>query len=121
MTIIVPTDFSAVANNAARYAAKMITGYHDSNIILYHVYDKASEKEEANTLLDKLKSELLSHSIAKIECRLEEGGDIIDCVERLSRHMAAQLIVMGITGKSRLEKVFLGSNTLKMVERNVCP
>ena len=121
MTIIVPTDFSAVANNAARYALKMVTGYHDVSIILYHVYDKASEKQEANTLLEKLKTELLAGSIAKIDCKLEESGDLIDCLDRLSRHMAAQLIVMGITGKSRLEKVFLGSNTLKMVEKNICP
>ena len=120
-TIIVPTDFSHVANNAARYAAQMLTGHYDSQIILYHVYEKASEEEEAHNLLEKLKAELQTTGIAKIECRMEEGGDIIDSIERLARHLGAQLIIMGITGKSRLEKVFLGSNTLKMVERNVCP
>lgn len=120
-TIIVPTDFSHVANNAARYAAQMLTGHYDSHVILYHVYEKASEEEEAHNLLEKLKDELQTAGIAKIECRMEEGGDIIDSIERLARHLGAQLVVMGITGKSRLEKVFLGSNTLKMVERNVCP
>ncbi len=121
MTIIVPTDFSNVANNAARYAAQMITGQYDAQLVLFHVYEKASDLTEANSLLEKLKTELQSSSIAKIECRMEEGGDVIDCLERQARHLAAQLIVMGITGKSRLEKVFLGSNTLKMVERNICP
>ncbi len=121
MTIIVPTDFSQVANNAARYAARMITGQYDAHLVLYHVYEKAAERADAEAQLDKLKAELQSASIAKIECQLEEGGDIIDCLERQARHLSANLIVMGITGKSRLEKVFLGSNTLKMVERNICP
>lgn len=120
-TIIVPTDFSNVANNAARYAAQMITGHYDAKLVLYHVYEKASDEDEARDILEKLRSELQNYSIAKVECRLEEGGDIIDSIERLTRHLDAQLIVMGITGKSRLEKVFMGSNTLKMVERNVCP
>lgn len=120
-TIIVPTDFSEVANNAAHYAAQMIKGQYDAHLVLYHVYEKEAEAEEANTLLDKLKADLQSSSISKIECRMEAGGDFIDCLERHARHTGAQLIVMGITGKSRLGKVFLGSNTLKMVEKNVCP
>ena len=121
MTILVPTDFSNVATNAARYAAQMITGHYDAHLILYHVYEKPAEAEEAQAILDKLKEELQSSSIARIEIRMDEGGDIIDCLERQARHLDVQLIVMGITGKSRLEKVFLGSNTLKMVERNICP
>jgi nucleotide-binding universal stress UspA family protein len=121
MTIIVPTDFSIVANNAARYAVKMIQGHYDINLVLYHVADKASELDEAGKMLEKLKTELQSSGISKIECKVEEAGDFIDSLERTARHLNAQLIIMGITGKSRLEKVFLGSNTLKMVERNICP
>jgi len=55
---------------------------------------------------------------------MEEGGDFIDALEKQARHSDAHLIVMGITGKtgkSKLEQVFLGSNTLKMIEKNVCP
>lgn len=120
-TIIVPTDFSQVADNAARYAAKMISGQYDVHLVLYHIYEKPSEAQECERLLDKLKEQLQSTTIAKIECRMDEGGDIVERVDRLARHLDAQLIVMGITGKSRLEKVFLGSNTLKVVEKNVCP
>lgn len=120
-TIIVPTDFSQVADNAARYAAQMIKGNYESQLILLHVYDKAAEKGEAEMLLDRLKDELQAKNFIKIECRLEENGDFIDTLERHARHSDAQLIVMGITGKSKLEQVFLGSNTLKIVERNVCP
>ena len=120
-TIIVPTDFSQVADNAARYAAQMIKGYYEAQLVLLHVYDKAAEKGEAEMLLDRLRDELQTKHFIKVECRLEESGDFIDTLERHARHSDAQLIVMGITGKSKLEQVFLGSNTLKMVERNICP
>jgi nucleotide-binding universal stress UspA family protein len=120
-TIIVPTDFSQVADNAARYAAQMVKGNRDINFILYHVYDSAQDKDTAGILLEKLKDELeIRHGI-KVDDRMEEGGDFIDCLEKQARHSDAQLIVMGITGKSKLEQVFMGSNTLKMVERNICP
>ncbi len=120
-TIIVPTDLSQVADNAARYAAQMIKGQYDVNFILYHVYENDEDRETANVLLDRLKEELQSKHFIKVECRMEEGGDFIDCLEKEARHSDAHLIVMGITGKSKLEQVFMGSNTLKMVERNVCP
>jgi nucleotide-binding universal stress UspA family protein len=120
-TIIVPTDLSQVADNAARYAAQMVKGQYDINFILYHVYDDDEDKDAANVLMDRLKEELQSKHFIKVETRMEEGGDFIDCLENLARHTDAQLIVMGITGKSKLEQVFMGSNTLKMVERNVCP
>jgi nucleotide-binding universal stress UspA family protein len=120
-TVIVPTDFSAVANNAAVFSAKMLTGQYDAQMILFHVYEKAADKAEAERQLDQLKTELQSLGIVKIECKAQEGGDFIDQLERLSRHLNAALVVMGITGKSKLVQVFLGSNTLKMVERNVCP
>jgi nucleotide-binding universal stress UspA family protein len=121
MTIIVPTDFSATANNAARYAAQMLTGQYDVLLVIYHVYDDASEEKDAENSLTKLRDELLSVGTVKIETRCEESGDFIGALDRLARHLDANLIVMGITGKTKLEQVFFGSNTLKMVERNVCP
>ncbi len=121
MTIIVPTDFSAVANNAAHYAAQMITGHYDTRLILFHQYERTGDAVEAGALLDKLREELQASSIAKIETHGEEGSDLIGALERFCRHSDADLVVMGITGKSKLEQRFLGSNTLKMVERNVAP
>lgn len=123
-TIIVPTDLSQVADNAARYAAQMVKGQYDVNFILYHVYENDEDKDTANILLDRLKDELQSRHSVKVETHIEEGGDIIDCLEKQARHSDAHLIVMGITGKtgkSKLEQALMGSNTLKMIERNVCP
>lgn len=121
MTIIIPTDFSQVADNAARYAAHMVKGQPGVNLVLLHVYDKPDEKDEAEFLISRLKDELVGHHGVTIENRLEKGGNIIDTIERTVRHTDAQLVVMGFAGKARVEMTSIGSNTLKMVERNICP
>ncbi len=121
ITVIVPTDFSAIANNAARYATQMLKGHYDAQLILLHVLEKASEEVNSKELLQKLKEELLYNNPVKIETVCEENSDFIGTLERHVRHRDANLVVMGITGKNRLAKVLFGSNTLKMVERNVCP
>lgn len=120
-TVIVPTDFSDTANNAARYAARMLRGQYEATLMLYHVYEKPAAENETETALSKLKAELQEDAIVKVDTRCEESGDFIGSLDRLARHVGAGLIVMGITGRNRLEQLFFGSNTLKMVERNACP
>ncbi len=46
-TIIVPVDFSRTSINTANYAVKMLTGQHDTEVILYHAYEKSTEAEQA--------------------------------------------------------------------------
>lgn len=121
MTIIVPTDFSTTANNAARYAVRMLNGTYDAQLLLYHVYEKAEEEAAAEDAMDLLQKDLLSLASVRMEIRTEQSTDFINSLDRIARHLDADLIVMGITGKSRLEQVFFGSNTLKMAERNACP
>jgi nucleotide-binding universal stress UspA family protein len=121
MTVIVPTDFSDTANNAVRYAAQMLRGQYDASLIVFHVYEKAGDEEETEAALVKLKEDVLQDNPVKIETRCEESGDFISSLDRLARHLSADLVVMGITGKNRLAQMFFGSNTLKMVERNACP
>lgn len=120
-TVIVPVDFSPTSYNSARYAVKMVTGTYDVNLVLFHVYEKESEEEESYFLLEKLKTELSEQGIAKITCHAELGSDFPEALTRFARHRAAQLIVMGLSGKTKLEQIFLTSNTLKIVDKNPCP
>jgi nucleotide-binding universal stress UspA family protein len=120
-TVIVPVDFSRTSLNTAGYAIKMLTGQYDVQVILYHAYEKASEATEANELLEELKVKLREYGIAKINTHAEEASDFPDAVTRFARHNAAHLIVMGLTGKSKLQQLFLSSKTLKIVDKNVCP
>lgn len=120
-TVIVPVDFSDTSLNAARYAIRLLTGHYGVNMILHHVYDKPSQSGEAMNRLEALKTELLQSGIVKINILAEEGSDFITELEKLARHQQADLIIMGITGRSAIGQTFIGSNTLKMVERKVCP
>lgn len=120
-TIIIPTDFSATATNAAFFAAKMLEGQHNVNVILYHVFEKEAHESGANESLQKLKKNLEEVTVLKYECIAVKGDDIIEEIVRVVRHRQANLVIMGITGKSGIAKVFMGSNTLKLVDESICP
>jgi len=120
-TVIVPVDFSLVSYNAVDYAAAMLKDVPDSNLILFHVYEKAHESELAETQLAQLKDSVLKDRPVQLETVLVKGDDLIDEIERVVHHRHADFVVMGMTGKSGLELVFMGSNTLKLVDKNICP
>jgi nucleotide-binding universal stress UspA family protein len=120
-TVIVPVDFSATSDNAADYAAKMLTGVYDASLILYHMYEKPAEEGATEEQLTSLKTKLSSKHAVKIETIAVQGDDLITEIIRVVRHRHANMVVMGITGKTALEQVFMGSNTLKLVDKNVCP
>ncbi len=120
-TVIVPVDFSDTSLNAARYAVQLLTGRYGVNMILHHVYEKAAGAEEAAAKLEALSAELRELGIVKTELLAEQGSDFIEELEKLARHRDADLIIMGITGRSAIGQSLIGSNTLKMVERKVCP
>ena len=120
-TVIVPVDFSETSLNAARYAAQLLTGHYGVNMILYHMYEKPGQAGEVNQKLEELKEELTQKGIVKIFTLAEEGTDFIDELEKLARHREADLVIMGIKGRSTLGQAFMGSNALKMVDTKVCP
>ncbi len=120
-TVIIPVDFSETSLNAARYAAQLLAGHAGVNLILFHVYDKASEAEEAQQALEQLKAYVLKYGFVPIEIRAVEADNFIEELEKLARHRHAELIIMGITGRSPIGQTFIGSNTLKMVEQKICP
>ncbi|HVZ55562.1 MAG TPA: universal stress protein [Chitinophagaceae bacterium] len=120
-TVIVPIDFSETSLNAARYAAQMLKEQPDTRIILYHMFEDKEEADNAGEYLESLKQELEAKGDRHIEVVKEMGEDLIDCLERLAYQKTATLIVMGITGKSPLQQILIGSNTLKITDKNICP
>jgi len=120
-TVIVPVDFSDTSLHAANYAAKLLVGHYGVTILLYHSYSKNSEAAEAENDLKELRDKLLGKYAVKIEILAHHEDDFVDGLERATRHRRADLVIMGITGRSAIAQVFFGSNTLKMVERKVCP
>lgn len=120
-TVIVPVDFSATSLHTARYAARLLVGHQGVNMVLYHSFSKPPEEIEVNENLEELKRELLTTQNINIDILAHLDDDFVEGLNRAVRHRKADLVIMGITGKSALAQVFFGSNTLKMVETKVCP
>ena len=74
-TIIVPVDFSVASKHAAHYAAQMIVGHYDINMILYHSFSKPSEEAGVESDLEKLKDELMRVHIVKIDLMAQREDD----------------------------------------------
>ena len=119
--IIIPVDFSETSLNAARYAAGMFSGNASARIILYNMFKEEEDALTSGQYLESLKSELEQKGVSTIECVTELGDDLIDCLGRLAYQKTAELIIMGISEKEEWKQLFVGSNTLKMAEQNVCP
>lgn len=133
--ILVPTDFSDTSKNAAKYAAQMLHDRPGTQMILYYVYDGltagsdgtllAEDDEDRKVILGQalwnMRSELNAISDVDIQTATEKGSSLIDSIDRYVRHHAIDLVVMGITGATKLEQVFMGSNTLKLVNHCTCP
>lgn len=133
--LLVPTDFSDTSKNAARFAVQMAADIQNAKIILIHVSDKFTGGSDSSPLteddddrriiltqaLSQLKDELLAVAQAPIEFVTEKGSSLVDTLTRYVRHQAIDMVIMGITGATRLEQIFMGSNTLEMAKESVCP
>ncbi len=136
---IVPIDFSETSKNAARYAAHISTLVPDSQLILYNVFDTleyGSDSSPLNTVddnedasrraivelaLQSVRTELSGITKSPITCVAEENNRFLDTLEKYVRNNNIQLIVMGTTGTSVLNQVFMGSNALNIVKRAIAP
>lgn len=135
-TIIITTDFSEAAMNAARYGAALAKSIGILRIVLYHSYDNAPAATdipvaELDTTLAH-EGSLLALEIVEREIGSILGGDsgiTIELVanglplelgvEQLAEQGRAGLVVVATTGKSGLEKFLVGSNTTSLASS--CP
>ncbi len=130
-TILVPTDFSEVASNAAIYAAKLAGDIH-ADVTLLHAYNipiSLSEvpmpllsdeemREASQEGLDHVAEMLRKEGFAG-NIRYEIGkGDFVSVLQETAEALNPILIMMGITGKSEFETLLMGSNTFGAI-RNI--
>jgi len=135
---IVPIDFSETSKNAARYAAHISKLVPDAHLILYNVFDAleygsdssplgtdgeedASRKAIVELALESVRTELTPLTSARISVVAEESNHFLDTLEAYVKKNNIQLIIMGLTGATRLGQVFMGSNALNIVKRAIAP
>ena len=103
-TVVVPIDFSTPSLNAAAYAVKMLAGSYDTNLVLYNMFEHRHEEEVVQELLANLETSLSKNSPLRMETIAVHGDDLISEIERVVHHRHADLVVMGITGKTSPER-----------------
>lgn len=137
-TIIVPTDFSDTAYNAARYALNLAQQVSTARVVLYHAYElivpipdvpSAVPMVNADDLraaslegLQKMKKELEPLLAPGISLVVRAENTLLAAtIDEVSKSEQADLIIMGITGGSQLEEILVGSNTIDVVKHTTCP
>lgn len=119
--VIIPVDFSETSLKAARFTAQMLAGKQDAVAILYTNHESADDHDVSINYLETLKKEFQKIGVQSVELETEMGGDLIENISRLAHTLRATLITMGITGKSAVRQAMFGSNTLKLVDKNLYP
>ncbi|HXP48586.1 MAG TPA: universal stress protein, partial [Bacteroidia bacterium] len=133
-TILVPTDFSEVAENAAKYAMELAKLYKRAKVIFFHVYSVPTViaadvpmmsvpfeqmEIESNKLL---KAFAAKYKDADIETELlVSPGFVVDEILYLLGRRRVDMIVMGVTGAGK-SGGGSGSNTtsvMKLVKQPV--
>lgn len=143
--ILVPTDFSGSAENAARYALH-VARYMKTNIKLCHAflvpekfamagqagfpaYEYSSLKTETSLLLTGLARKLdeESHAAASkysfhpgIEC-MSEVGVLPEMVSELIDEKQNSLVILGMSDINATAKSILGSSSRSLIERGGFP
>jgi nucleotide-binding universal stress UspA family protein len=130
-TILVPTDFSKAATNAAEYAANLAT-HIKAKIILLNVYhlpllagdttghitdpDKLEHESEACLKAEAKRLMDLTGVVAKYRVK---QGSVVDTI--LEEEKNASLIVMGIKEAGKLSETFIGSMATDAIHRSHKP
>ncbi|MDI9365010.1 MAG: universal stress protein [Flavobacterium sp.] len=140
-TILVPTDFSATAKNAAIYAIGLAKQVGATKVVLYNAYeavvptifidptvpsimpvDFETYKNISETGLTAF-AEDISHvcdSTITIE-QLSNLNTLVNGVSEAITTTGADLVVMGITGGNALEENLIGSNTVDVAKAITVP
>jgi len=71
--------------------------------------------------LESVRTEISPITSARISLVAEESHRFLDTLEKYVDNNNIQLIVMGITGATRLGQIFMGSNTLNLIKRGTVP
>lgn len=119
--VIIPVDFSETSLNAVRYTSKMLAGREDVMAIIYHNYETSSDLDISMIYQETLKKEFHRAGVKNVTCEHDMGGDLVENISNLAHSTHAALVVMGITGKSAIRQVMFGSNTLKLIDKNLYP
>ena len=129
--IIAPTDFSALSDNAIKYATDMATTM-GMNLMLVNVYQlpiSFSEVPLVTISLDHIR-EISENKLAEIKENLEtitagklkiytesRLGDVGEEMSKLTETLSPFAIIMGTRGTTGAGRFFMGSNSISVISK----
>ncbi|MGZ3862195.1 MAG: universal stress protein [Bacteroidia bacterium] len=134
-TILVATDFSPSADNAANYAAELAK-FFDAKLVIVNAYSMppvnyeagfsvellSAVQEGSKKQLEDLKKQLLVKSpYLNIEC-VSSMGFPVDVINEAAGNSRADLIVMGIVGEAgKFKEHVIGSSAVRVARHSDVP
>lgn len=137
-SMLILTDFSEAAFRAAEYACALVDSLQVGRIILYHTYQSiavgtdiptATAMTDRQIYLDSMEALGLVHDrlrplaghAVKIDLLAEDTSLFPGSINELCRREGVDLIVLGVSGKSGVEKVLMGSVTTQVLKSSETP
>ena len=132
--ILFPTDFSLNSDQAFPYALDIayllgadlviFNSYrlpHSKSNIMTSLLDRM--KEDSNNELERLKKEALSNQKYKnLKITItSRSGSFISLIPIVADEFKSDLIVMGTKGSNSLKEIFIGTNTLEVIQNTEIP
>jgi nucleotide-binding universal stress UspA family protein len=131
-TILITSDFSENSIDAAHAGIEFARLFH-AKVILMHVYslplpttefpemiDFTAYENIKSTQLDQLRKKLSVPGV-EIEALTVPGLSFYEEVKTCTDERNIDLIVMGLTGSSRMSEILLGSNTMSLLAQATVP
>lgn len=115
--ILLPTDFSEIADYAIEYAAFFAARTKSTVHILTAIKSKDEKKyNAAKEKLETLKKKPFLKDI-EIVTHVKSGDSIRKCIVDAAEEIDVDLIIMGSNGTSLFGEIMLGSNTEKVIRK----
>ncbi|SEB11045.1 Nucleotide-binding universal stress protein, UspA family [Chitinophaga terrae (ex Kim and Jung 2007)] len=136
-SMLILTDFSDAAFRAAEYAINFAGQLGIEKAILYHAYRTIAQgtdfwvpapkvdnqiyidtMEALGLLHDQLENVRTANQV-KLEI-LAEDAFLPERINSLCKEQGVSLVAMGVSGKSNLDSLFMGSNTSQVLKESDC-
>jgi nucleotide-binding universal stress UspA family protein len=119
VTIVVPTDFTKVADVAVEHAIGLCKSINNAEVVLLHIIGKEKEKVAAEIKMKEQAEKLTQLSGVNIsyEARI---GNIFDDIGAAANDLKAKLIIMGTHGVRGMQHI-TGSYAVKVITHSSVP
>jgi len=118
-TILIPWDFTTVADYALLHGQKIAKGIGSKKIALIHITKKEKDNAEAMVRLEQVAKENASKMNLEIEPLVREGS-IFTTIGEVAAEENAELVIMGTHGLHGMQKL-TGSWALKVIVSSKVP